>query len=255
MLVRPMLTRHTFEEGRRNIANLVFDKASRNDTGFFYHVCEKRESKSQGYWNFSVCMRERECKKTSKKETKPCTRTSFRMQMHFTAQCCCFRFLSCSFRVCRSFRDSCWSRCWCGQVGLRIKFAGRRLVVAMAAAVLGISFAVIVTFVVASEHSQLHIIKVFSEGRFVPSTTRIGAVVSAIVAVRGATRRVASITSVGGVLRLSRCAVDVGVWHIARNGTRSRSRVRTIGKGSRVWSGTRHGSVLGASQYVCSNYE
>jgi hypothetical protein len=168
------------------------------------------------------------------------------MQMHFTAQCCCFRFLSFPFRLCRSFRDSCWSRCWCGQVGLRIKLAGRRLVVAVAAAVLGITFAVIVAFVMASEDGQLHV-KVFSEGRSVPSTTRIGAVVSAIVAVRGATRRVASIMSVGVVLRLSRCAVDVGVWHIARDGTGSGSRVRSIGEGSRVWSGTRHGSVLGTT--------
>jgi hypothetical protein len=99
----------------------------------------------------------RECKKTSKKETKLCTQVSFRMQMHFTAQCCRLRFLSCPFRVCRSFRDSCWSRCWRGQVGLRIKFAGRRLVVAMAAAVRGITFAVIVTFIMASEHGQLHV--------------------------------------------------------------------------------------------------
>ena len=196
---------------------------------------------------FSLCER-REGKKTSKKETKPCTQVSFRMQMHSTAQCCCFRFSSCPFRVCRSFRDSCWSRCWCGQVGLRIEFAGRRLVVAVAAAVLGITFAVIVALIMASEHGQLHV-KISSERRSVPSTTMIGAVVSAIVAVRRATRRVASIMSVGSILRLSRCAVDVGVWHIARDGTGSRSRVRTIGKGSRVWGGARHGFVLGTSQY------
>jgi hypothetical protein len=54
---------------------------------------------------------------------------------------------------------------------------------------------------------------------------------------------------VWGFLRLSRCAVDVGVWHIARNGTGSRSRVRTIGEGSRGWGCTGHGSVLGTSQY------
>lgn len=46
MLVLLMLTRHTFEEEFSRISDLVFDKARRNDAGFFYHVSEKGESES-----------------------------------------------------------------------------------------------------------------------------------------------------------------------------------------------------------------